>query len=284
MCSHNDDDNYDIADVAARLLRLSTYHHRIQDEFWSGVSKTLTELVVILDPDREALRLDVLNQLTSLTSLKIGSCKWLDERPRPYVFSVPSLKSLYVRCLSATDLTLACPELHILTLEECRIKGSLSLPASLKDFKIRGASTRHMQEAFPVSSLLGLISLHCSLPETMKPDLLYDILPSMSALRTLELCLNHGWLPVPWAVGQLPPLLPTSLLSVRYFVTSQSGLGPVDLQRLADACQLPELQSMSLQNCAGWDPEMWRSLEQVGKGSNVKVFVGTDCPGHSEPH
>ena len=272
------------ADLAVKLLRVSTKHRRIQDKFWPAISKTLTELIVILDAAREALRLDLLSQLSNLTSLKIGSGKWLGERPRPYVLSIFSLKSLYARCLSATELTLACPELRSPTLEECRIRGSLSLPASLEDFRLRGASTPHMQEAFPVSSLLGLTSLHCSLPDSMKPDLLYNILPSMSALRTLDLVLDHGWLPVPWILGQLPPLLPASLLAVRYFVTSPNGLGPVDLQRLSDACQLPELQSLSLHNCAGWDPQMWRSLEKVGQGSNVKVIVGMDCPGHSEPH
>ena len=60
------------AGLATRLLRLSTGYHDIQDNFWSALSESLTKLAVTMGPHAdEPIRMDVLSQLTSLTSLRI---------------------------------------------------------------------------------------------------------------------------------------------------------------------------------------------------------------------
>ncbi len=263
------------ADVAAKLLRLSADHRRIQDDFWSSMSGSLTELVIILDGARKAIRLDVLTQLTNLTSLKINLHKCLDKRLGSYTLSLPGLKSLYVLGLGARDLTLHCPELRSLTLEECWIiEGTLSLPASLEDLALRCkemTATHTLRDTFPVSSLHGLTSLHCQLPDSLIPDDLYGFLPAMSALRTLDLVLDYRQFPP--RNGQLPPLLPASLLVIRYIMVSGRSLGPADLQCFTDAGQLPELQSMTLHSCQGWEDNVWHSLMEIQEKSNVEVIL-----------
>ncbi len=95
-----------------------------------------------------------------------------------------------------------------------------------------------MHEAFPPSNFLGLKSLRLHLwRETYQliPDQINGLLRYMSMLRTVELVFNRGGLPLQ---------LPASLQSLSYYL--ERYWGPGDLERFADTCRLPHLQSINL--------------------------------------
>ena len=183
--------------------------------------------------------MDLLAQLTNLTSLRIDMVRDsdgdIDEVAASYTVSLPGLKSLHAAQIKAIDLTLLCPGLRSLTMEDSSISGNLSLPAFLEELSIRGRL--QMDRAFPVSSLLGLTSLLCDVPRGMTQELLFGALPSMTALRNLDLILMNG---------QLPSLLPGSLRAIKYILMSGDKVSPRELQHFAGACQLPELQELML--------------------------------------
>ena len=197
------------AGLANKLLRLSTRYQLIQGIFWSALSVRLTELSVSLAlQGPEPLRLEVLNQLSSLTYLAIDMCGDADQNrcedgeevADSHAVSLPRLKSLHMTQVITEDLNLECPELRSLIMEDCRIRGNLIIPACLEEFSLRG--TPPMHDASAVRNLLALTSLACCVAGNMKQDLLYGFLPLMPVLRSLDLKLSSG---------QLPPQLPVSL-------------------------------------------------------------------------
>ena len=235
------------------------------------MSERLTELCVNLEAAQ--IRMEVLNQLTNLKRLRItlntdASDDESEKLPlgstKSYALSLPGLDSLYVDGLLAEGFALHCPSLRSLTMQFCMILGNFSLQASLEDFAIRGISGPRMKETFPVSSLLGLTSLHCQPPGHMKSELLFGALPSMSALKVLELVSYNE---------QLPPALPASLQEIKYILPTSSLWTPAQLQHVAAACKLPELQSLSLYNCEKWEPSELRALQKVAKESKAEVTV-----------
>ncbi|CAL5218921.1 g667 [Coccomyxa viridis] len=254
--------------VAAKLFRLNTNYCRIQDDIWGALSERMTELTLNLTPHKdEPMRMSVLTQLTSLVSLEIcimgdplGDMD--DEVTASYHLSLPGLESLHMRGINAKNLSLHCPRLRNLVMDYPYIEGILSLPASLEDFAIRGVAPFH--EPFPVSNLLGLTSLLCHVPLSIDRDALYAALPSMSALRKLDIISFFG---------QLPPLLPPSLRAVRYFVTGEYPLSSQELQHFAKACKLPELQSMGLYNCQTWKPYEIRTLQKIQQECKANIIV-----------
>ncbi len=150
----------------------------------------------------------------------------------------------------------------MLTMEDSRISGSLSLLASLEELCIRGHLL--MDGAFPVSSLLGLTSLLCDVRSSVTQELLYGALPTMTALRNLDLILLDG---------QLPALLPGSLRAIRYILMSGDKVSPRDLQHFAGACQLPEVQSVCLYNYFKWSPGDLQLLKNLDVKSSAKILV-----------
>ena len=56
-------------------------------------------------------------------------------------------------------------------------------------------------------------------------------------------------------------------------MVSGRSLGPADLQCFTDAGQLPELQSMTLHSCQGWEDNVWHSLMEIQEKSNVEVIL-----------
>ncbi len=274
--------NRAFAELATRLLRSSTRLQHIQEDFWSALSENLTELYFIMDPHPyKPMRLDVLTQLTNLTSLKFNMIEGMSdvewdaaayEPATSFVLSLPRLKSLHMRQIQADNLTLLCPELRSLTIDGLRLKGDLSLPASLEDLSIDSSwhYTFKLHEAAAVIALRGLTSLLCHVPEGVKQAFLFGILPSMSALRNLDVAL---------CTGQLPPRLPGSLRAIRYslvdaiYFRRAGPLSPRELQHFAGACQLPELQSISMCNSSKWTPGVLQAIEKIQAESSVDVSV-----------
>ena len=262
------------ADLAAKLLWLSPTHQRFQDEFWPALSERLTELCVDIPDDHKAMRTDVLTQLTSLTFLKIrvndGATRDTGvEVAASYTLSLPGLTSLHLSSITTEDLVLLCPRLRSLTLDYPSVRGCLSLPASLEELSIRGFTAPPMHKT-SMSGLRGLTSLLCNVPGGMTQSFLFGILPSMSALRSLDLVLSDG---------QVPPRLPGTLRAIRYYLvdvtypTPTVPLSSRELQHFAGACQLPELQSMSLCNRYIWTADEKQALNKIQAESSVTVSV-----------
>ena len=129
---------------------------------------------------------------------------------------------------------------------------------------MRGLLGPSRPEPFQVSNLLGLTSLLCHASGPMEQDRLYAMLPSMSALETLVLILLNG---------QLPPLLPANLRMIRYILQFSNSLSSEELQHVAAACLLPELQSVSLHKRYSWTPSELRALQKIKKESKIEVIV-----------
>ncbi len=124
----------------------------------------------------------------------------------------------------------------------CSITGSLSLQAPVQELALR------------IKTLEGL-----DLPRGI-----FQILPSMLALRTLEI---HT------PTGNLPPLLPASLQVVRYIITWPSPFASVELQHLPAACHLPEVQSVRVYRYGDWTPSELSAIEKLAKESKANVIV-----------
>ncbi len=216
--------------------------------------------------------MDVLTQLSKLTSLcicldpdmKNSNGSDIQEVDASYVMDLPGLRSLHMTSIGAKDLVLLCPELRSLTMDYPSIKGNLSLPASLEDLSMRGLSGPPMNEPYQASNLLGLTSLLCHASGPMEQDQLYAMLPLMSALKTFVLItLNE----------KLPPLLPASLQALSYILESDASLSSEELQHVAAACQLPELQSLNLYKCLSWKPRELCALQNIQMESKAKVIL-----------
>ena len=257
---------YVSAGVAAKLFRLVPYHQEVQDGIWGALSERLTEVSLDLTSDEDQpMRMDVLTQLTNLVSLKICMVGNRDhEVSTSYTLSHPILRSLHMRRINVRNLDLRCPRLHSLVMDYPSIKGVLSFPASLEDLSYRGIAILPFHELFPVSKLLGLTSLLCHVLLSMDRDSLYAILPSMSALRRLDIIMFNG---------QLPALLPSGLQAIRYFMLGEDPLSSQELQHFARACKLPELQSIGLYNCQTWTPSEISAVQKIQQESKAKVIV-----------
>ena len=264
------------AAVAAKLLRLSPFHHYIQNDIWGAMSERLTELSVNLTPHRDKpMQISVLTQLTNLVSLQICivSNRLDDEVTASYALSHSGLKRLHVRGIKAKNLSLLCPSLRSLVMDHVYVEGTLSLPASLEDFAIRGTSGPPFKEpfpglfeqrTFPVSQLLGLTSFLCHVPYSIDQATLDAALPKMLALRKLDIISFFG---------KLPPRLPSGLRAIRYFLINDNPLSSKELKHFAKACQLPELQSIGLYNCKAWTPSEIVGLDKIQQESKVTITM-----------
>ena len=249
------------ADLANKLLRVSTKCQRIQDNFWSALSERLMDLSVILAlQGPEPLGLEVLSQLSNLTNLVINMggdadqdrCDDGDEVADSHAVSLPRLKSLHMEHVITEDLSLQCPKLRSLQMEDCRIRGNLILPACLEEFSVD--RTPAMHDASAVRNLLALTSLAYYVAGDIEQDLLYGFLPLMPVLRNLDLKVRSG---------QLPPQLPVSLQVVKYSLCDSTPLSSGELQHFAGACQLPALQSISLSTAYPWLPWEVHALQEI---------------------
>ena len=236
------------ADVSPMLLNLSTIDDntylfgRVHDGFWDALSESLVKLSIemhapyVFRQDDIARRwMSVFNKLTDLTSLKVCGSIWYDTT---CVLDLPRLKNLHISQLSTSKLTLKCPVLRSLTLQRCTITGPFSLDAPLEHLACEGNVNICVHEAFPPSNFLGLKSLRLHLWREryqLIPDQINGFLPYMSMLRTVDLVFNKG---------SLPLQLPASLQSLSYYL--ERYWGPGDLERFADTCRLPHLQSINL--------------------------------------
>ena len=256
------------ADVTCRLLRLTPVEHasRFQQKYWAGLSDNLTELSLNMDGPVEPIKMGLLTQLTNLTSLRMYNNVCHRRKlsvQHSYVIEVPRLKRLYISDVNVTNLTINCPALHTLDMSCCKVWGRLLLQAPLENFSCRGYRLCHV--IFPLSSFFGLTRLRMDHPCTMEQDIqlgrppflphldtsgksedrFYGILPLLSNLRILDLIIDGSG---------LPPHLPTGLESIKYVLRSGGTWSFGDCESLASACQLPELQSITVLSEFPLDP------------------------------
>ena len=238
-----------------------------QYNFWAALSENLTELSVIMHPADQPVRVADLTQLTQLTSLKLSLPMTAAVRTISDRLNLPGLRSLHLAYVRAKDLVLDCPRLRSLTMEYCYIQRHISLQASLENFLFRELSGFQIHDACPLSNLLGLTRLHCQ-------KRFFDILPFLSGLRTLEVSSDDGY---------LPPYLPSSLWTIKYFVrctwSYQSSWCSRELQHLEMACQLPELQSLALWHMYEWIPQVGDAVQKLKGESKAKVTIQQDAIG-----
>ncbi len=265
------------------LLTVSSaeYTSGFQDSFWAAMSGRLTQMTVVMHPEDEPTRFTVLTQLTKLTSLRVcfKSCGTRSRRPESapqrdvdkpisYALNLPELRSLHMTNLEVKDLTLDCPKLCSLVLEHCWIQGRPSLQASLENFAFNDKTCLDVHEAFPLSNVLGLTRLHCQLPGKVSQETFFSILPTMSALRTLDL--------VSWD-HCLPPLVPASLQAFKFVLPLRyRPLSQEELQHFADACQSPEVHSAHLLKYWKWAPDEISVLEKIKGQSKARVNLQDD--------
>ena len=243
------------------------------------------KLAIVIYATDAAMAIAAANQLKTLTSLDISVHPWSywddgladevyfsDIEPRPHTFDFPGLKTLSLTSLRVTDVTLACPRLRSLTLNCCSIDGRLSLQAPLEHLCCEGCSTLSIHEAFPVGNLLGLTCLQIHMPDCMSQDELYSILPRMSKLRALDIIFHKSGLPWP---------LPASLKAIRYYFAPLSIVRweSEDFQHILQACQLPELQSISLVNW--YKSNELAALKQLTDEGGDKLSVDSEKMGKS---
>lgn len=93
---------------------------------------------------------------------------------------------------------------------------------------------------------------------------IFEILSSMTVLRTLEICS---------LTRHLPPLLPASLQEVTYIMALPSCLMSIELQHLPSACQLPQVQRVCLYHWKNWMPKELSAIQEVAKESKAEVVV-----------
>ncbi len=200
--------------------------------------------------------------LDCLTSLEIYTPDCHIHDSHSCVLNLPGLECLYIQRLVMKDLVIGCPRLCKVTLEDCWIQERLFLPASLKECFFRRECV--LRGMFPLGNQCGLTRLHCHLPLgcRMSADALYGVLPCMSELRTLELDI--------FECG-LPGLLPGSLRAIRYTVWARWE--PRNIQHVADACQLPELQEFMLLGRHKWAPHDMRSIQEIKGKSKSKIIM-----------
>lgn len=281
------------ADLSRRLLGPGGIEDppRGLDNLWATCSSSFVELSIVIYASDTNVCIAAANQLKALNSLDIcvhprsylpeddglpDQIYFSEIESRSYIIDLPGLKSLSLTSLDVIDVTLVCPSLRSLTLTRCDIRGRLSLQASLEHVCCEGCSTFGIHEGFPVSNLLGLTCLQIHMPCCMNRDELYSILPRMSKLRALDMLFRESGLPWP---------LPASLKAIRYYFAAfcgvQSRWESEDFQRISHACQLPELQSISLVNWHKFKPDELLALQQIteeggGKLSVKYVMMGED--------
>ena len=256
------------ADMTQKLFKLppwDTDQHaaQIQDDYWAAMAHSLTELEMVVDAADEPLRMAVLTQLSKLTSLKLENTGYnCYNRPASYVLDLPGVTSLELGNLHGKVLTLTCPGLRRLDLFNCRIYDQISLQAPLEKFYCQGGSGFRVHEAFPLSNLLGLTSLQCDLSRNTRHSSCLIILPSLSGLLSLTIQTDDGL---------SPPFLPSSLSTIEYYVRSASVLDPKQLVHIGKACQLPELQCITLRHLFEWEPNFVQGFRKFKGKSKAKV-------------
>ena len=230
---------------------LATHPHFMQDSYWANLSTSLVELSFTTDGP---IHLAALNQLTNLTSLKVyrEPQDRLREIEDVWTLNQPFLMSLHLAKITVTRLELMCPRLRSLTLYRCTARECLFLQAPFEELLCRGICRLTSLQGFSLSNLLGLTRLHYDMESSlqMNQDPIYETLPLMSELRSLDMVFGYR--------DRLPEQLPANLRTIRYLLRDQWN--PGNLQTFASTCQLPELQSITLANRDSWDPRDMRLL------------------------
>ena len=264
------------------LLRLTASKHTSlsQNAFWAGVSHSLTKLSFDTEGPVDPLRMDLLSQLYNLTTLTIveyGCPHSTRGRDSSYLIKVPGLQTLDLFGVDLDDLTLECPKLGSLIIRDSWIRRRLMLKNPLANFSSTGGSGRHA--ALATSILLGLTSLQWSLPYESKQETFYNVLPLMSRLRSLDLFIDREH-PCSARRGDepnhLPTRLPNSLQTIRYVLKASARWCPRDAQSFAEACQLPELESISLisyMTSYKWTQDDLRAFEDIKVKTKAKVII-----------
>ncbi len=277
------------ADLSRRLLRpggIEHPHHAL-DNLWPAYSDSLVELSIVIHATDATRCIAAVNQLKSLTSLDVSvhprsyrgdeladEIFFSDIEPSSHVLDFPGLKSLSLTSLRVKDVTLVCPSLRSLTVTRCSINGRLSLQAPLEHLCCTGCTTLGIHEAFPVSNLLGLTCLQCDVSCWLSQDDLYSILPRMSKLRVLDLAFRKSG--VPWH-------LPASVQTIEYYLTRsgerRSQWNSEDFRYILQACQLPELQSITLVNWYKFNSDNMAALKHITEEVGGKVSVKAEMMG-----
>ena len=245
------------------------------------------KLSIVIYATDATMAIAAANQLKTLTSLDISvhprsyrddgladDIFFSDIEPQSHTFDFPELETLILTSLRVTDVTLACPRLCSLTLTRCNIHGQLSLQAPLEHLCCEGCTTLGIHEAFPVSNLLGLTCLQIHMPCCMSRDELYGILPCMSKLKALDILFRESGLPWP---------LPASLQAIRYYFAALSDVqwDSEDFEHILQACQLPELQSISLVNWHKFKSTEMAALKQLTEKGGDKLSVEAEMMGRN---
>lgn len=197
-------------------------------------------------------------QLQGLKSLHLTCFKVIDLR-----LDCPGLRSLTLHFCTFPDLMLNCFGLRSLILKYCDFQGNLSLQAPLEHTFCKGDVRFCRHEAFPRSNIYGLMQLKCHLWCMRTPNELLGVLHCMSRLRTLDLIIRKDDLPL-W--------LPAGLQAITYITSETGDWDPRCVQHFVSACQLPELQSLTL---VDWKPclqNVLMLLKKVAEERGVKII------------
>ena len=208
-------------------------------DYWATLSRCLTHLEVSMDPTdkQQLLQPAYLNQLTRLTRLAFNRPIDPDgdahEADGPhYALELPELEVLRLGYLWAGKLELQCPQLKRLTIEDCAVR-KLHLQASLEHLHHGDNALALIHESFPITNLMGLthLSLSGRYDSNSRAEL-FQALPLMTRLNTLDLCINRGGLP-----GSLPSSLQHVTLTFNGHRAWDSSVIPL-VQQLPEAVSI----------------------------------------------
>ena len=177
-------------------------------DYWATLSSCLMGLDVNVDrSDLSLLQPAYLKELTRLTWLSIYEELDVSDEADPelwphYALEFPELKDLNLDSLRAGNMELQCPQLCILSMQDC-IVGELRIQASLKDLCLSNSTYVLLHEGFPMSNLSGLTRLRFDGNEGISPEAaIFEQLPLMTQLQALHLGIH---------LCSLPANLPSSL-------------------------------------------------------------------------
>ena len=205
-------------------------------DFWHTLSERLTELNLHVDWTYHRYRPQpqLLKQLTALTkmSFHVQRKDSQDYDYSDWTLDISELRELHLEQYFGRDLVLECSRLTTLTWVECSQIRLVYLQAPLQGLSVRSSGGFRIHPGFPVSNLMGLISLSIAC-HAEDEEVLLSALPMMQKLRTLDLAISQGWL----LQG-----LPQSLCEVALQLLRESGWDNAIIPVLQQVVNLKDLR------------------------------------------
>ena len=165
-------------------------------DFWDILSDCLTDLEIDVDWKQQEMLLQsqVLSQPTALTGLTFGVANGYDAEPlHGDIIDLPELRELHFKFYWGRELTLRCPKLFNLIMEDCDLMGPVFLQARLRHFQAGVFWCFLVAPWLPNDQFPGCDHPQYSVPVGGREQLM-KALPLMRKLQTLELGKNQAGL------------------------------------------------------------------------------------------